>query len=400
MKMDDHEAGQDDLLEQAIAAMREEASRSDLPQRTLPDTLAALRKAADSPGIFKRVINMTLTQKIAATVGLTLAGMTIYFCFVLFNGFSTVTYGQVADRIRAAKSMTVKITAQAPNLPNPMTMQLMWMEPNQTRIAMNPEVSMVMDQAKHRSLVLDAKAKTATITEYNMAVTPSQPSGGDSDFIGAFKKLANAHGEPAGEEMIGTVRATKFKAQTDGMDATVYVNAKTGALLRVDYDNLLGVSHLTMSDFDFDAKLDPGLFSFIPPPGYAVTNSTMQINGDLAENIVPLLRAYAQRNDGNFPPKIEDAPAVMRGIMKTKHPTTLPADFKPLMTNFGVAYGQLVQYQKGKTFGYQPQDVKLGDADKILLWYQPKDSKTYKAIYGDLHVAEVTGDKLPAAPAP
>lgn len=399
MKMDDHEAGQEDLLEQAIAAMREEASCSDLPRRALPDTLAALRKAADSPGIFKRVIHMTLTQKIAATVGLTLAGLTIYFCFILFNGFSTVSYAQVADQIRAAKSMTMKVSAQAPNLPNPTTMQLMWMEPNQTRIALNPQVSMVIDQANHRSMVLDAKAKTATITDYDMTPGSSQPIGGHADFIGAFKKLADAKGEPAGQEMIGAVKAKKFKAQMDGLDATVCVNAKTGALLRVDYEKLLGV-RLTMSDFDFDAKLDPGLFSLTPPPGYAAINSTMQISSDLAENVVPLLRAYANYNDGTFPPNIEDSGAVIRGILGTAHPTTMPNDLKQLVTNFGVTYGMLTHYQKGTTFGYHPQDLKLGDADKILLWYQPNGSKTYKAIYGDLHVAEVTADKLPATPAP
>ncbi len=49
---------------------------------------------------------------------------------------------------------------------------------------------------------------------------------------------------------------------------------------------------------------------------------------------------------------------------------------------------------------YQPESVKLGDAGKILLWYKPEGKETYRAIYGDLHVAELTADQLPAAEKP
>ena len=51
-------------------------------------------------------------------------------------------------------------------------------------------------------------------------------------------------------------------------------------------------------------------------------------------------------------------------------------------------------------YGYKSDGVKLGDADKILVWYRPEGSTQYRALYGDLHAADVTEDKLPEKPKP
>ena len=50
--------------------------------------------------------------------------------------------------------------------------------------------------------------------------------------------------------------------------------------------------------------------------------------------------------------------------------------------------------------GLGPAGVKLGDADKILFWYRPEGAANYRVIYGDLHVSDVTEDRLPEKPKP
>ena len=55
----------------------------------------------------------------------------------------------------------------------------------------------------------------------------------------------------------------------------------------------------------------------------------------------------------------------------------------------------LQELEFGGKWGYAGKGVKLGDADKIILWYQPQGSNTYRAIYGDLRVAEVAEEDLP-----
>ncbi len=44
---------------------------------------------------------------------------------------------------------------------------------------------------------------------------------------------------------------------------------------------------------------------------------------------------------------------------------------------------------------YLGKDVKFGDADKAMFWYRPKDSPTYRVIYGDLSVKDVAPENLP-----
>jgi hypothetical protein len=58
---------------------------------------------------------------------------------------------------------------------------------------------------------------------------------------------------------------------------------------------------------------------------------------------------------------------------------------------------QVLLLESRKDYGYKPEGVKLGDADKILFWYKPKGKATYRALFGDLHAADVAADQLPAA---
>ena len=56
----------------------------------------------------------------------------------------------------------------------------------------------------------------------------------------------------------------------------------------------------------------------------------------------------------------------------------------------------LIQH-KGE-YGYKADGVKLGDADKIIFWYKPKDAAKYRALFGDLHAADVDAGQLPKQP--
>ena len=43
---------------------------------------------------------------------------------------------------------------------------------------------------------------------------------------------------------------------------------------------------------------------------------------------------------------------------------------------------------------YNGQDAMLSDADTAIFWYKPKDSDTYRVIYGDLTIEDITPDDL------
>jgi len=55
-----------------------------------------------------------------------------------------------------------------------------------------------------------------------------------------------------------------------------------------------------------------------------------------------------------------------------------------------------IRFFKGEgEWHYAGKGVKLGDADTAIFWYQPKDSETYRVIYGDLSVKDVAPEDLP-----
>lgn len=55
-----------------------------------------------------------------------------------------------------------------------------------------------------------------------------------------------------------------------------------------------------------------------------------------------------------------------------------------------------IRFFKGQgEWHYVGKDVKFGDAEKAIFWYQPKNSETYRVIYGDLSVKDVAPEDLP-----
>jgi outer membrane lipoprotein-sorting protein len=269
------------------------------------------------------------------------------------------------------------------------------LDPNKMRMEFSG-VTTITDMTAHRVMTLEAVHKTATIMD--LSITGAGAPRRNSDFIKDFKNLATLPGEPAGEMQIGSVKAKGFRVHKDGVATMVYADPKTGLPLRVEFAFPSDMGTVVMSDFDFDANLDPSLFSLTPPPGYTSQKYSMQFNMDLLENLIPILRAYAQHKDGEFPARLDDWGDVIKTLMSGDKPGDMAAmksEIISLSGKIGAVSGTLLNLEKGKQWNYSPDGIKLGDADKMLFWYQPKNSKTYKAVYGDLHSAEITAEQLP-----
>jgi hypothetical protein len=55
-----------------------------------------------------------------------------------------------------------------------------------------------------------------------------------------------------------------------------------------------------------------------------------------------------------------------------------------------------IRFFKGQgQWHYAGSGVKLGDAERAIFWYQPEGSETYRVIYGDLSVKDVSAEELP-----
>src|SRR3954468_6075695 len=123
----------EDLLDQAIEAMRSESAPPGPSQQAVDDTVSALRQRSQPKSFWQRTFAMTLTQKIAASIGMAIGGLTLYFVFTLFSAFSSVSYGQVATVIKSMRSMTCDTTITVPGTNQPYTSKMFAMEPDKMR---------------------------------------------------------------------------------------------------------------------------------------------------------------------------------------------------------------------------------------------------------------------------
>jgi outer membrane lipoprotein-sorting protein len=325
---------------------------------------------------------MTITQKLAAAVMITLGALTLYVMFGVFNAFSpSVAFADVAAKLKDAKTIQYTSSVTLRGTP-PISIRTLAAEPDRMRTEM-PDGTVTIHHSGVILTLIPAR-KTAMRTELTGA--PEAADGAPS-IVDAIKSLGQQKGEPLGERVIDGVKAVGFRATVGGEELTIWADKKTAAPVRVEQAVSMDGRGATMvmDHFVIDAPLDDALFSLDPPAGYKLTKSEMAMPefGKLEEEVADLLRIYADANGGAFPDRLTNWAAFNK----------IKGDPQLSMKVGGVS-GRLFSLENG--YGYAGNGVRRGAKDKIVFWYKPDDAKTYKAVFGDLRVADVAEDKLPS----
>jgi hypothetical protein len=62
---------------------------------------------------------------------------------------------------------------------------------------------------------------------------------------------------------------------------------------------------------------------------------------------------------------------------------------------FNKYVGRLRSSPKSFDLHYVGDGVRLGEAEKVILWYRPEGASNYRVLYGDLSVRDVAPENLP-----
>ena len=161
-----------------------------------------------------------------------------------------------------------------------------------------------------------------------------------------------------------------------------------------------------MSDFVFDVELDESLFEV--PEEYDVHTMQMDVSLPGEEDFIQTLRLWSEATDGKFPSELNMKAAMefMKAFTektglkfdKDKAPDLSDPQFQKFMDIFakinrGILFAHTLP--EDADWHYTGKDVKFGDADTPIFWYRPEGSETYRVIYGDLSVKDVTPENLP-----
>jgi outer membrane lipoprotein-sorting protein len=392
-----------DPLERSLAALQNAPVPDGPSSQTTADTLAALRRVAGtdriplnpvgSIGLVQRILTMTYAhRKTAASLTIAIGAIALWSMLTLF---SSVSYAQVAEKLKAVQSLTCTATINATGKEAPIRLKMMFLDPQHVRTEGPGDKISIVDKSASQLLVLDPTAKTAMLLKYETKGTPPPATG--LDIVEEFRKIGDQKGEAIGEEQIGNVKAKGFRVTEGGRVMTIWADPKTSLPIRIDIAMEVANTkvQMTLSDVVLDARLDAGLFKLDVPNGYTLTNHELTLNLNIEENVAAVLKAYAAATDGQFPADLGD-PALITKLVKVDANGKPDADFMKVASNVGALQGLLFPYEKGKTYGYIP-GIKFGDDSRIVFWRQDKDSGKYFAVFGDLKTREVKAGEIPAA---
>jgi hypothetical protein len=259
----------------------------------------------------------------------------------------------------------------------------------------------IMDGRQGKQLILDTAGKSALLLEGK----PDAPPGaaGGAGMIENLRKLTEGDAKPVPDKMIGDIRARGYLVKMLGTELTIWVDPATRLPLRMESaDRLQGKEiRSVITDFQIDLPVDDALFRLEPPAGYAVRKEESKIIGmDEKTFLNPenaaadILRIFAEKNGGAFPKRLDDPEEFQKIMPKEAKKAAIP-DSETFRLIQAMTRFMMVTRSLKDGFGYRPEGVKLGDADKILFWFRPDGGTAYRALYGDLHGADVTADKLP-----
>lgn len=260
-----------------------------------------------------------------------------------------------------------------------------------------PNIVQIIDTDSGQMLALDTEAKTASyinIEGYIKDATQNYVK-----FLRqVIRQVKDGQVEKIGEQVIDGRKAVVFVGRGQNEEVTIWADPETGHPLRIELQ--VGQMHATMKNFEFDVYVEDALVSMDVPNGYTLQKANVDIGDATEQDFIESLRIWAKvLGDGVFPEAIgteevmKQMPAMIEKLKEMNIPAEEGMDMG-MKVGLGMIFHQML-YINGVDLHYAGAGVKLGDAQKVIFWYRPKGSETYRVIYGDLSVKDVAPENLP-----
>jgi hypothetical protein len=215
------------------------------------------------------------------------------------------------------------------------------------------------------------------------------------DIITDIQNNPDIEAEKIGEKEIDGQKVVGFFAR----GLTIWANAETGLPVRVETQS--EQMSIVFKNFQFNIPVEEleSQVSMDMPDGYKLVESKgeeFDMGTPTEKDLVESLRIWAELIlDGNFPDALGmTALTKMLPQVEAKIGELNLSEEEGTQKGMTLARGML--FHMGlKDRHYAGQGVKLGDAGKAIFRYRPEASETYRVIYGDLSVKDVSEENLP-----
>ena len=260
-----------------------------------------------------------------------------------------------------------------------------------------PNMTLIIDIDNAKLLGLDTYAKTAIYVDIEGDLEDRHRS-----YIKFVRQiigqLQDGQVEQLGERVIDGQEAIGFVGRGQNEEVRIWADPETALPIRIEAQIGQEFSFI-MKNFEFNAAVDESLVSMDVPDGYTLQKTDIDLGNATEEDFVESLRIWAEIiGDGTFPEAIgtqstmKQMPLLVQKVaamqVSEEKGTEIGMSFAK-----GMLFHQILESQGA--WNYAGAGVKLGDADTVIFWYQPRGSQTYRVIYGDLSVKDVAAENLP-----
>ncbi len=336
-----------------------------------------------------RMIMTTKKFKLAAAAVIVIAAV------IGANSFlgGTVTFAEVVKPILNARTIVFDLV-----IGNDEDSPVMHEEVQGSRIRRTisnmPAMVMILDLDDNKMLTLDTHGKTAGYVNLGQLAKKTK------NYIESVRTIIidlqnGLDIEKLPERQIDGRNAIGFKGGNDRGSITIWADPKTALPIKIELARERFPA--TFKNFEFDPQIEQ--ISMDIPAGYTQDKAQLDLSDADEQDLVESFRIWAEIIlDGTFPDVIgTDHFTKQLGVLGQKIPSLDIPDSEKEQVGLQFAKRMifLQNFETSGKWGYAGKGVKLGDTEKVILWYQPEGSNAYRAIYGDLRAADIAQENLP-----
>jgi outer membrane lipoprotein-sorting protein len=388
-------------IEKLIKKLHYETS-AETHDRVIGNVLLALDKKQKAgkitPDIW-RIIMKTKTIKLAAAAVI-IAAVLVGINLLGGNGANAV-YASVVEQLQCARTMTYSIVTHTPveSMPT-LRQQMAFKEPGLMRTTTADGYITVIDWNQNKGITLwPPKREYIDFKASNYQHDPAQDP---FMVVEKLRTLPDEADEVLGEKEIDGRVLQGFRITQGDMISTVWIDPQTAQLVRVEieYTSSPGMNSI-MTDFQFNAELDDSLFSLTPAEGYTRMEVQADVSTVTEEDLIAYLQMWSTwTKDGTFPPTFNPiqlpkitAEMIKEGKFGEGEPIEQERQAEAMQMYRGIMF--VAQLPAESNWRYAGENVKYGDAETPIFWYQATGSHTYRVIYGDLSIRDIAPENLP-----
>ncbi|NPE09675.1 MAG: hypothetical protein GNW80_15425 [Asgard group archaeon] len=263
-------------------------------------------------------------------------------------------------------------------------------------------IEAIFDYDKKKILVLNPNDRTAMNIE--LSGLPILPSNLFVDFKSAIellKEYPDTVVKQLGKKVINNKQTAGIHVYMDeSVDIKIWYDTKDNTPVLVIAEKMIGQTDVVFSDFNFNVIADESVFNLDIPEDYTQIESVkMDLKNLTEQDLVEGLRAWAGLMQNRLPEKLDLAIIQQHSeaIEQTLNEKGMSDVDKSLIV-IKIMRALMFIDQLTVEWHYFSDNVKLGDANTPIFWYQPRASKTYRILYGDLHIENVSPENLPKRP--